>query len=334
MVPSRFSFSLLCTTLFVAASFAQTEVNISASKDNTLYESAAGAFSNGSGYHLFVGQNNHGDARRTLLAFDVAGNIPAGATILSAKLTLYLSKTFKASEQTVALHRVLANWGEGASDATGEEGGGANAAAGDATWRHTFFNTQFWTNLGGDYTPAASANQTVADTGSFYTWGSTPEMVADVQGWLNAPANNFGWLLMSNESANGSAKRFDALQNPVANHRPVLNVIYTTVSSISEKKENYPADFALAQNYPNPFNPSTAISFQLPRDTRGEITLGIFSLTGRLVRQLIKGKFAAGSHQVVWDGKDDAGERVSSGIYIYRLNAEDFTFARKLALVR
>ncbi|NUO83035.1 DNRLRE domain-containing protein [candidate division KSB1 bacterium] len=271
---------------------------------------------------------------RTLLAFDIAGNIPAGATILSAKLTLFLSKAFAPSEQTVVLHRVLTDWGEGASDATGEEGGGANAALGDATWRHTFFNTQFWTNLGGDFAPTASANQTVADSGAFYSWGSTPEMVADVQAWLSAPASNFGWLLISNESTNGSAKRFDSRQNPIAERRPVLNVMYTMMSRISEQGENPSVKFALAQNYPNPFNPSTLISFQLARDTRSEVTLGIYDLKGQLVRQLVSGKFAAGNHQVVWDGKDDAGGRVRSGIYFYRLNAEGFTFARQLTLVR
>lgn len=184
LVPGFFSISSLQ---------AQIEVEIAGSKDNTLCENASGSYSNGSGNGFFAGQNNHGEVRHGLVAFDVAGNIPAGALIQSATPRLNLSRALS-GVYSVARHRVLADWGEGTSVAFGEEGGGGTAATGDATWIHTFFNTQRWTNAGGDFAAAASAAQTIAGDLGFYDWGSTPEMVAEVQAWLATPAETLaGW---------------------------------------------------------------------------------------------------------------------------------------------
>ncbi len=314
-----------------ATSWSQIEIQIPARKDNTLYQNNAGAFSNGIGHFLFVGLNNHSEVRRALIAFDMTGKIPPGAKILSARLTLNLSKTIS-GPQTVTVHRVLADWGEGASDAGGEEGGGADARPGDATWIHTFFNTPQWRTAGGDFSPTASATL-VTNALGFYTWESTPALVADVQAWLDAPENNFGWLLLSNESVKGSTKRFDSQQNPVTGNRPVLHVVYTAASRVAESALSFPQEYQLEQNYPNPFSPSTSISFQAPRDSGDEMALRIYDLNGRLVRQLVNGKLARGKHEVVWNGKNDFGERVANGVYIYRLETQGFSATRKLMLL-
>ena len=76
-------------------------------------------------------------------------------------------------------------WGEGLSDAPGEEGEGTQAEFADATWLHTFWPAVFWNNPGGDYDIDASATEQVDQVG-FYTWGCTPRMIADVQHWLPA----------------------------------------------------------------------------------------------------------------------------------------------------
>ena len=123
-------------------------VELQAVKDNTLYESGAGPLSNGVGGYFFAGRNLVGLIRRGLLAFDIAGNIPAGSTIMDVFLTLHMSRT-QASSKTVNLHRVLADWGEGTSNAAGQEGAGAASTAGDATWIHTSFNTVLWAVPGG-----------------------------------------------------------------------------------------------------------------------------------------------------------------------------------------
>lgn len=304
---------------------AQTEISIPASKDNTLYENVAGAFSNGAGAYLFAGKNNHDEARRALLAFDVASHVPAGATIQSVTLTLNMSRTVS-GPQTVALHRVLADWGEGVSDATGEEGGGVTATTNDATWIHRFFNTQLWANAGGDYSPTAGAAQIVNLPG-VYTWGSTAEMVADVQSWLDAPGSNFGWILLSAQAAKGSVKRFDSRQNPEAATRPILTVTYTATSAIPANEIAPPARFQLLQNYPNPFNPETVLRFTLAQETH--VTLQVFDVRGREVAVLINGKLPAGEHRARFVAHDLAG-----GVYLFRLTAAAFTGARKGLLLR
>jgi hypothetical protein len=124
-------------------------VTIGASKDNTLYLSATGALSNGQGDHFFSGITAQNKIRRALLEFDVAAAVPAGSTIQSVRLTLQVTNTIS-NTQNVSLHRTLADWGEGASNAPGQEGSGGASMNGDATWIHTFYNGSFWTTAGGD----------------------------------------------------------------------------------------------------------------------------------------------------------------------------------------
>jgi len=201
-------------------------VLISASRDNTLYESAAGSESNGSGAYFFAGRTNTGARRRGLIRFDVAGSgIPAGATITRAAVTLNMSKTAVDAEP-VALHSALKDWGEGTSNAPDNEGGGIASASGDATWLHTFFDQTLWDTPGGDFGAQAAAVASVGSVGR-YTWGSTAAMVADAQMWLDEPARNFGWLLLGNESKRPTAKRFDARENSTVANRPVLEIGYT-----------------------------------------------------------------------------------------------------------
>ena len=132
-----------------------------------------------------------------------------------------MSQTALETERVIELHKLLADWGEGISQATGEEGQGAPATPNDATWRHRFFDTIFWTNEGGDFSATVSANQLVGAIGQ-YTWNST-QMVADVQSWLDNPASNFGWLLLGDESTATTTKRFDTRESASP---PVLIVQY------------------------------------------------------------------------------------------------------------
>jgi len=88
----------------------------------------------------------------------------------------------------------------------------------------------------------------------------------------------------------------------------------------------------LEQNYPNPFNPSTTIEYEI--DEAGDARLAIFDAGGRRIRGLVDGFTMPGVHRVVWDGRDDRGEDVSSGIYFYRLSANGDILNRRLALVR
>ncbi len=93
-----------------------------------------------------------------------------------------------------------------------------------------------------------------------------------------------------------------------------------------------PTDFDLAQNYPNPFNPSTTIRYQLPVNVN--VQLVIINSIGQVIRTLTDGMTLAGSHSVLWDGRDDNGGKVSSGLYFYRLQAGDFSQTRKMILMQ
>ena len=93
------------------------------------------------------------------------------------------------------------------------------------------------------------------------------------------------------------------------------------------------AKVALYQNYPNPFNPQTTISFSVAQ-TLSFVNLEIFNIKGQKVKTLIDEKLPAGTHQVVWDGKDDNNKSVSSGIYFYRINSGDFTDTKKCIILK
>jgi len=315
-----------------STAIAQNEKTLFPVKDNTLYESASGDLSNGAGMHFFAGNSGGNLIRRGLVSFAIGDSIPAGSNIDSVKLTLHMSRS-NAGGTTVSLHRVEADWGEGSSIATGDgggEGNGGTASAGDATWIHTFFSSANWSTTGGDFSATESSNQTVTGIGD-YTWGSTVEMVADVQDWLDNPANNFGWIVLGDESSSGTAKRFDSRENPTEGNRPKLTVIYTPTTSVSSEILA-PSDFVLHQNYPNPFNPSTTINFRLAKS--GLVTLKIFDLSGRGIKTLIEGPRDAGVHTVTWDGTNQSGQPIASGIYVYRLQADEFSQAAKMMFIQ
>ncbi|MFQ5652232.1 MAG: T9SS type A sorting domain-containing protein [bacterium] len=91
-------------------------------------------------------------------------------------------------------------------------------------------------------------------------------------------------------------------------------------------------DFKLFQNFPNPFNPATTISYHLPKDAR--VNLIIYNLLGERVRTLVNQTQTAGERLVVWDGKDDLGQIVNSGLYIYRLETEGTVINRKMLFLK
>lgn len=206
-------------------------VQLNPSKDNTLYEDyTGGTTSNGQGQHFFVGRISQDLRRRAVVAFDIAGNIPAGAMIESVTLTLHASSNRSTPEIQVDLHAALADWGEGASLADGEEGSGAPAEPGDATWINTFSPDQLWTSEGGDFAPARTASAAVSAVG-FFSFDSSFDsgLVSDVQQWLDQPETNFGWMLIAaDEYFPMSAKRFDSRENVEPTFWPVLTVTYSS----------------------------------------------------------------------------------------------------------
>ena len=208
---------------------AMTSVSMTSVKDTTLYEDATGALSNGAGQHMFAGTKGAGHAVRGVVAFDVAGKVPAGMTLTAVKLRLNMSAASLNSAQTIGLHRVLADWGEGNTIASGGGGGGGPAATGGATWLHTFFADKLWSRPGADFEATSSATIEVAGINA-YEWGSTDQMVADVQAWLDNPSSNHGWVLMGNDNAT-SVKRFDTRENASEANRPTLILTFDRIGS-------------------------------------------------------------------------------------------------------
>ena len=101
---------------------------------------------------------------------------------------------------------------------------------------------------------------------------------------------------------------------------------------MEQRQDSEPQDFALEQNFPNPFNSGTAIRFALP--TQARVELAVYNLAGQKLATLLEGVRRAGSYSLNWDGRDDQGRELASGIYLYRLRAGEQTALKKLLLLR
>jgi hypothetical protein len=237
-------FTELVVALLAATGAASADaVTIGASKDNTVFQSNVNN-SLGAGQAIFAGANGQSSPRRGLMDFDIAGAIPAGSTINSVQLTLFLNNAAggAASGPTIRLYRLVSDWGEGTagSGVNGASGVGQGLAAGegDATWNARHFSATtptLWNTAGGDFAAADSAALGIVGTtlNTPYTWGSTSGLVADVQSWLNDPSSNFGWELKSdNELTASSVRGFwtrEAARTGQTAFVPQLQITYTPV---------------------------------------------------------------------------------------------------------
>jgi hypothetical protein len=206
-----------------------------AAKDNTLYEFVDGSRSNGAGPVMIAGQTNQGSVRRAVLAFDVAGGLPDEPLIInSVELRLQVTNVPPQSAPTdMSLHRLSGDWGEGTSATTGNQhGNGAASTAGDATWIHRFFPDSLWSGPGGDFEAGASAAALVDGLGS-YSW-TGDGLRDDVELWLTDPGENFGWILIGDESALQTARGFATRENDNEPFRPVLVIDFSRVSPVEK----------------------------------------------------------------------------------------------------
>ena len=102
-------------------------------------------------------------------------------------------------------------------------------------------------------------------------------------------------------------------------------------TAISDKQP-IPLTYELKQNYPNPFNPKTTIEFTLPH--KSHVRLEIFNILGQRVRTLINDDLVQGRHRTIWDGRNDQGDIMPSGIYIYRLKSPEYAISKRMLLIR
>ena len=212
----------------LASRSALTHANVMAlspAADTTLNAFTTSLNNNMGGHdRVLSGTANNFSRRRGLFQFDVAGSIPALATIHDATLTLSVPDGSTDAESTFDLFRVLVNWGEG----RGTGSLGEAALSGEATWDYRIFDTVEWASPGAaagtdyDATPSASTFVQGVDT---YNWTG---LVSDVQFWLDNPSIDFGWILISQvEDVPGTSRRFGAAN--AGDDAPVLTIDFTMV---------------------------------------------------------------------------------------------------------
>jgi hypothetical protein len=105
----------------------------------------------------------------------------------------------------------------------------------------------------------------------------------------------------------------------------------TEVKEVADE-ENIPVSYSLSQNYPNPFNPETNIEFTFLKS--GQIKIEIFNILGQKVKTLMDEHLKAGHYVMDWDGRDDSGKEVSSGVYLYRMQTSESSQTKKMVLLR
>ena len=292
---------IILMTIITASSAKQIQLN--PGKDNTIY-SHSGTVSNGAGPNLHVGRSGlETYLKRALIAFDIAGNIPAGATINSATLTLRLNNWSPHEISTwVKLYRILADWGESSSNSGSAGGLGAPAQPGDATWTYTFYPTTLWSSPGGDFSASYSATKMISPAYNFYTWGTTAQMVSDVQSWLDDPGNNFGWILIGDESVDYTGKRFCSREYTTTSYRPVLTVDYTLPVEVT---------------FVNGANASLNFTPQAPSPPENDWPFGQFSLSAASTVPILN------SVDITLDG-DYNGLSGSTPFQLYAANSNEF----------
>jgi flagellar hook assembly protein FlgD len=109
-------------------------------------------------------------------------------------------------------------------------------------------------------------------------------------------------------------------------------VILSSQTGIEDSEIGIATNYQLEQNYPNPFNPSTSIEYYIP--STSDVKVEIYNLLGSKITSLFEGKQSAGSHTLTWNGKDQSGNPVASGIYFYKLSTPNFSETKKMMLMK
>ncbi len=290
-------FLLFSLSFGIQTLFGQTFVDIIPAKDNTIF-SESNALSNGLGSDLFAGTIRSGAFRRILLSFSL-NTIPVNAKIDSVVLILRSDKS--RANATFTIRRLTSDWGEGTSNSTISGGGqGATATVGDATWANNFYNTTTWSSAGGDFDKTTVSATFNAISTSVINAKST-QLTKDVIDWYTGDKSNFGWIIIGNESASGTAHRFDSKHaTELTSQKPTLRVFYSIQTSIDDnisEKEKF---------YPNPANDVLTFDKQKGKvviiNSFGQIVMqseatGSISLEG-IPQGIYFVKFAQGDNQL------------------------------------
>jgi hypothetical protein len=102
--------------------------------------------------------------------------------------------------------------------------------------------------------------------------------------------------------------------------------------AIDDEPDDLPTEFSISQNHPNPFNPTTIIEYTLP--ARSNVQIEIFNLLGQKIKVLVNAEQPAGNYEIAWDGKDNDGQTLSSGIYLYKITTNKYTNSKKMVFIK
>lgn len=271
-------------------------------KDSYISKWCGGQSKNfGNSEDIYVG---YYDCNRGLLRFDLS-SIPPDASISSAELYLYLKTSSDGDDDyhntKIYLHRITNFWKE-------EE----------VTWKDRY-RKERWDSEGGDFDWTIESSVSVRDKSSgWVSWGVT----RTVKDWFNEKYINFGFLLRQN-AYNKKENRFFSSNIPWVNYRPKLVISY-------KLKETPPEPVPPSVKvYPNPFKPTLGHSEVKFVNLPSGASVRIFSIDGEIVRILREKDGKAN-----WDVKDDEGEKVSSGFYLYHIETDRERHSGKIVIIR
>ena len=164
----------------------------------------------------------------------------------------------------------------------------------------------------------------------------TTQGVGADNNWIYEPDNNMAnieWPLHydGSYSATSTAATHSTTGGPIGSNR-WMDFTLPALSTDNTLSSNVPNAFTLKQNYPNPFNPTTEIEFSL--DKMSNVNLTIFNVLGQKVKTLVNGTKALGTHKYSWNGLDEMGNSVSTGIYFYTLTSENVSVTKKMAFMK
>lgn len=158
-------------------------------------------------------------------------------------------------------------------------------------------------------------------------------VVSSFQGFSSSSDGGETWKILNTQScATTSFASANAGWTVDGNTGKILKFAGNLSTAVAEQTTALPEGFHLAQNYPNPFNPSTMIQYEIPQ--AAHVRLAIYNLLGERVRTLVDAKESAGLKHITWDGRNDRGERVSSGVYLYQLEAGELKMTKRLLLMK
>jgi len=170
---------------------------------------------------------------------------------------------------------------------------------------------------------------------SITVWGDDPDTANTIEGIQSGEEYLFKiWQKDTDTEYSATATYFTGSSKFEPDAIVVLESLIGKDAASTVDDLDMPTKFILSQNSPNPFNPTTTIEYAIPAGKSEHVRLNVYDLRGALVKTLVDEISSPGIHSVVWDGTDDNGNKVSSGVYIYRLQSAKLTKARKMLLLR